>query len=46
MGSLGLLGVTADPEFGGSGMSYFDHIIVMEELSRASGENTQIIGFN
>lgn len=37
MGHLGLLGITADPEYGGSGMGYFDHCIVMEELSRAAG---------
>ncbi|KAF2361781.1 Acyl-CoA oxidase/dehydrogenase central domain [Trinorchestia longiramus] len=37
MGSLGLLGPTADPEYGGSGMQYFDHVLIMEELSRAAG---------
>ncbi|KAA0203375.1 hypothetical protein HAZT_HAZT011460 [Hyalella azteca] len=37
MGSLGLLGATADPEYGGSGMGYFDHVLIMEELSRAAG---------
>ena len=36
MGELGLLGMTADPEFGGSGMSYLAHVIAMEEISRAS----------
>ena len=36
MGSLGLLGVTVDEEYGGAGMSYLEHVIVMEELSRAS----------
>merc|ERR1719507_1450726 len=35
-GELGLLGITADPEFGGSGMSYFSHAIVTEEIGRAS----------
>lgn len=35
-GELGLLGITADPEYGGAGMGYIDHVIVMEELSRAS----------
>merc|ERR1719394_1814105 len=34
---MGLLGITADPDFGGSGMGYLDHTIAMEELSRASG---------
>jgi len=37
LGDLGLLGVTADPEFGGSGLGFLDHCIVMEEMSRAAG---------
>ena len=36
MGELGLLGVTADPDFGGSGMTYLAQTIVIEEISRAS----------
>jgi isovaleryl-CoA dehydrogenase len=36
LGGLGLLGVTADPDFGGSGMSYLAHVVAMEEISRAS----------
>ena len=36
MGELGLLGVTANPDFGGSGMGYVAHVIAMEEISRAS----------
>jgi isovaleryl-CoA dehydrogenase len=36
MGALGLLGMTADPDFGGTGMSYLAHVIAMEEISRAS----------
>lgn len=36
MGSMGLLGITASPEYGGSGMSYLDHVIVSEEMSRVS----------
>ncbi len=36
LGGLGLLGVTADPDFGGAGMGYLEHVVVMEELSRAS----------
>ncbi|MEQ1953073.1 isovaleryl-CoA dehydrogenase [Mesorhizobium sp. CN2-181] len=35
-GELGLLGVTADPDFGGSGMTYLAHVVAMEEISRAS----------
>ncbi|MDR7031765.1 isovaleryl-CoA dehydrogenase [Mesorhizobium sp. BE184] len=36
MGDLGLLGITADPDFGGSGMGYLAHVVAMEEISRAS----------
>ncbi len=36
MGRLGLLGLTVDPAFGGSGMGYIEHIVAMEEISRAS----------
>jgi isovaleryl-CoA dehydrogenase len=36
MGDLGLLGITVAEEDGGAGMSYLDHVIAMEELSRAS----------
>ncbi|MEM9471405.1 MAG: isovaleryl-CoA dehydrogenase [Pseudomonadota bacterium] len=36
MGELGLLGITADPDFGGSGMGYLAHVVAMEEISRAS----------
>ncbi len=36
MGALGLLGITADPDFGGTGMNYLAHTIAMEEISRAS----------
>ncbi|XP_054014004.1 isovaleryl-CoA dehydrogenase, mitochondrial [Hylaeus anthracinus] len=36
LGELGLLGITAKTEYGGTGGTYLDHIIIMEELSRAS----------
>jgi len=36
MGDLGLLGITVAEEFGGAEMGYLEHVIVMEELSRAS----------
>jgi isovaleryl-CoA dehydrogenase len=36
LGELGLLGITAEEEYGGSGMGYMAHVIAMEELSRAS----------
>lgn len=37
LGELGLLGITAETEFGGSAMGYLEHAIAMEEISRASG---------
>src|SRR5690349_23728279 len=36
LGALGLLGVTVEEEFGGTGMGYLAHIVAMEEISRAS----------
>jgi len=36
LGSLGLLGITAEEEYGGIGLGYLAHIVAMEELSRAS----------
>ncbi|KAG5900012.1 hypothetical protein JTB14_009098 [Gonioctena quinquepunctata] len=37
LGDLGTLGITVNPEYGGTGGTYLDHVIIMEELSRASG---------
>ena len=36
LGGLGLLGITAQEEYGGAGLGYLDHVIAMEEISRAS----------
>ncbi|MCZ6870002.1 MAG: isovaleryl-CoA dehydrogenase [Gammaproteobacteria bacterium] len=36
LGSLGLLGVTVEDEYGGAGLGYVAHCVVMEEISRAS----------
>lgn len=36
MGDLGVLGITADEAYGGSGMGYREHVVAMEEISRAS----------
>jgi len=36
LGDLGLLGITADPDFGGSGMGYLAQVVAIEEISRAS----------
>ena len=37
LGELGLLGITVEPEWGGSGLGYLAHVVAMEEISRASG---------
>lgn len=37
MGTLGLHGITVEEEFGGLGLGYLDHVIAVEEVSRASG---------
>src|SRR3990167_6451890 len=36
MGDLGILGITVTPEYGGTGLGYLEHVVVMEEISRAS----------
>jgi len=36
MGELGLLGVTTSEAYGGANMSYLAHVIVVEEIARAS----------
>src|ERR1700739_2025549 len=37
LGAQGLLGITVPERFGGAGLSYLALVIVMEEISRASG---------
>lgn len=37
LGELGLLGITVEEAYGGSGLGYLAHVIAMEEISRASG---------
>ncbi len=36
MGALGVLGVTVTDAYGGAGMGYLEHVVAMEEISRAS----------
>ena len=36
MGALGLHGMTVEEAYGGSGLGYLEHVIAMEEVSRAS----------
>ncbi|MBI1329933.1 MAG: isovaleryl-CoA dehydrogenase [Alphaproteobacteria bacterium] len=36
MGELGLLGITVEEEWGGTGLGYLEHCVAMEEVSRGS----------
>ena len=36
MGDLGLLGITVPEEQGGTGLGYLEHVVAVEEISRAS----------
>jgi isovaleryl-CoA dehydrogenase len=36
LGQLGLLGITVEEEYGGTGLGYLEHCVAMEEVSRAS----------
>jgi isovaleryl-CoA dehydrogenase len=37
LGALGVHGVTVEEEWGGAGLGYLEHCVVMEEISRTSG---------
>lgn len=37
LGSLGLLGITSEEDYGGAGLGYLAHCVVVEEISRGSG---------
>ncbi len=36
MGDMGLLGITVEEKYGGSGLGYVEHTLAMEEISRGS----------
>ena len=36
LGNLGLLGITVEEEYGGTGLGYLEHVVAMEEISRGS----------
>ena len=36
LGDMGLLGITVEEAYGGAGMGYLEHVVAMEEISRAS----------
>ena len=36
LGDIGLLGITVDEEYGGAELGYLEHVLAMEEISRAS----------
>ena len=37
LGDMGLLGMTTEEQYGGTGLNYTAHALVMEEISRGSG---------
>jgi len=37
MGDLGFLGLTVEEEYGGTGLGYYEHSLVTEEISKQSG---------
>ena len=37
MGEIGLFGITVEEEYGGIGLGYYEHALIAEEVSRASG---------
>jgi isovaleryl-CoA dehydrogenase len=37
LGEMGLLGITVDDAYGGTGLGFLAHMVAMEEISRASG---------
>ncbi|HET9671033.1 MAG TPA: isovaleryl-CoA dehydrogenase [Casimicrobiaceae bacterium] len=37
LGAMGLLGITVEEAYGGTGLGYLAHVVAMEEISRASG---------
>jgi isovaleryl-CoA dehydrogenase len=37
LGRMGLLGITVEEEYGGTGLGYLEHCVALEEVSRASG---------
>lgn len=44
LGAAGFLGITASEDYGGLAMGYQAHCVVMEELSRASGQSGGVCG--
>jgi isovaleryl-CoA dehydrogenase len=36
LGELGVLGITVEEEYGGTGLGYLEHVLTMEEISRGS----------
>lgn len=37
MGDMGFLGMTAEEKYGGMELGYYEHCLVVEELSKANG---------
>ena len=43
MGALGLHGITVKEEDGGAGLGYLEHVVAIEEVSRASASVSRTI---
>lgn len=46
LGNLGLMGVSVEPEYGGSGLDYLAYAIAMEEISRGCASTGVIMSVN
>ena len=46
MGALGLHGITVEEEYGGVGLGYLEHVIAVEEISRACANSGVILSVN
>ena len=43
LGELGLHGITVEEEYGGAGLGYLEHVVAMEEISRASASRRPVL---
>lgn len=46
MGSLGLMGMTIDPAYGGSGLDFTSYVLAMEEISAVDGGISNMMSAN
>ena len=46
MGSIGLMGMTVDPSYGGSGLGFISYALAMEEISAVDGGISNMMSGN